>query len=83
MVLRRKISLQRKAQEPIKEEKLYYPTMYISETQLPLDKDDVGKTLSAKIKLRVKGITQNFNIDKTRYNYDFEIMEIEFDEGKK
>lgn len=70
---------------PRKDNKLYYPNMYINETKLPMEPGDVGKTFEATVKLKVTGVNQNHNMSGSNFNYDFEVHEIEFVEmkGKK
>jgi len=62
---------------------LHYPSMYINNTQLPLDGDDVGKTFNCNIKLKVNSFGLNTDSDGSKYNYSFDVMEISFAEGDK
>jgi hypothetical protein len=57
---------------------LYYPSMYISDTQLPVDGEDVGKTFKAVVKLKVTGVNTNTNLHSDFFTYNFEVHEIEF-----
>jgi len=63
-------------------DKLYYPSMYVRKTQLPLEGADVGKTFNAQVKLKLTGLDQSTNTKKTRFDYHFDIMEISFTENK-
>ncbi len=61
-----------------KENKVYYPSIYISDKKLPIEPEDVGKTLTATVRLKVTGVNMRTNEDKQSLNYDFEVREIVF-----
>jgi len=62
-----------------KRSKVYYPSIYISDKKLPIEPEDVGKTLTANVRLKVTGVNMRTNEDKQSLNYDFEVREIVFD----
>lgn len=57
---------------------VYYPSIYISDKKLPIEPEDVGKMLSATVRLKVTGVNVRTNEDKQSLNYDFEVREIVF-----
>ena len=61
---------------------MYYPSMYINDTELPLDAEDFGKTFNAQIKVKITGINKRTGTKGTKINYDFDVMEISFAEAK-
>ena len=63
-------------------EEMYYRSMYIDSTKLPLEPEDVGKTFDAQIKLKVKGVSQSTNEGGSNLDYSFDIMEIAFEENR-
>ncbi len=63
-------------------DEMYYPSMYIDDTELPLEPEDVGKTFTAQIKLKVTGVNQRTSEDGSNLDYNFDVMEIAFGEGK-
>lgn len=64
--------------EKSRKNKVYYPTIYISDKKLPIEPEDVGKVLTATIQLKVTGVNMRTNEDKQSLNYDFEVREIVF-----
>lgn len=58
--------------------KVHYPSFYISDKKLPIEPEDVGKTLTATIQLKVTGVNMRTNENKQSLNYDFEVREIVF-----
>jgi len=62
--------------------RLYYPSMYIDNTKLPLEPEDVGKSFNAQIKLKVTGVNQRTNEGGSNLDYSFDIMEIAFEENR-
>lgn len=91
-VLKRKISLGYKP-KPIQtalipkkskaETKVRYPWVHISETKLPIDFDDIGKTFNANVKIKLTGMRLDSNENKDSNNYDFELREITFNQGDR
>ncbi len=69
---------------PEKSEKktLYYPSMWINDTDLPIEPEDVGKTFTAQITLEIKGIDVRTNSKSTKFDYSFDIKDIAFQEDK-
>ena len=69
---------------PTKSEKktLYYPSMWINDTDLPLEPEDVGKTFTAQITLEVKGIDSRTNSKGIKFDYSFDVKDIAFKESK-
>ena len=68
---------------PVKTKKtLYYPTMYVNNTELPLEPDDVGKKFMALVEVKVTGVNQRTNEKGSNLDYNFEVMEISFVEKK-
>ena len=63
-------------------EELYYPSMWINDTELPLEPEDVGKTFIAKITLEVKGVDLRTDSDGSKFDYHFDIKDISFEESK-
>ena len=63
-------------------EELYYPSMWINDTELPLKPEDVGKTFTAQITLEVKGVDLRTDSDGSKFDYHFDVKEIAFGEGK-
>jgi len=61
---------------------MYYPSMYIDNTKLPLEPEDVGKTFTAQIKLKITGVNQRTDEKGSNLDYNFNVMEIAFEEGK-
>jgi len=64
--------------EKSRENKVYYPSFHISDKKLPIEPEDVGKTLTATIQLKVTGVNMRTNENKQSLNYDFEVREIVF-----
>ena len=72
-----------KSQPVVSDKKeMYYPSMYINDTELPLDAEDFGKTFNAQIKVKITGINKRTGTKGTKINYDFDVMEISFAEDK-
>lgn len=86
-LFKKKIKLGTKQSNEIVPEKaskkeMYYPSMYIDDTELPLEPEDVGKTFNAQIKLKVTGVNQRTGEKGTKLDYGFDVMEISFEEEK-
>ena len=84
-LFKKKINLGKKRETTVCEspktskDKVYYPTVYISDKKLPIEPEDVGKMLSAIVRLKITGVNVRTSEDKQSLNYDFEIREIAFD----
>ena len=64
--------------------KLFYPSMYISDTKLPLDGDEIDDVMIATVKLKFTGLRSNQQSGrKEKFSYDFDVHEIEFTPKKK
>ena len=79
----KRINLGRKETEPtcaVKRPKnrVHYPSFCIYDKKLPIEPEDVGKTLTATIQLKVTGVNMRTNEDKQSLNYDFDVREIVF-----
>jgi len=64
--------------EKPRKDRVHYPTIYISDKKLPIEPEDVGKTLTATVRLKVTGVNMRTNENKQSLNYDFEVREIVF-----
>ena len=63
---------------------MYYPSMHISDTKLPIDPDEIGNVVTATVKLKFEGMRQSKRSSgKDSSSYDFEVHEIEFSPKKK
>lgn len=58
--------------------RVHYPSFCIYDKKLPIEPEDVGKTLTATIQLKVTGVNMRTNEDKQSLNYDFDVREIVF-----
>ena len=58
--------------------KVHYPSFCIYDKKLPIEPEDVGKILTATIKLKVTGVNMRTDEDKQSLNYDFDVREIVF-----
>ncbi len=79
-----KLGYRQNMEQPVKTKKkeMYYPSMYINDTELPLEAEDFGKTFDAQIKVKITGINKRTGTKGTKINYDFDVMEIAFQESK-
>ena len=55
-----------------------YPSLYLSDIQLPLVKTSVGKTMKAIVTLRLTGFRENTSTRRKGMSWDFDIHDIEF-----
>jgi len=88
------INLGRKEDYPVEtakpadqKERIYYPGFHVSNIDLGIDEEDVGKTLIATVKLRINAASKHINkgdkgIKKTE-DYDFDVLAIEMGKPKK
>ena len=65
-------------QPEVSESKVRYPSFYISDKKLPIEPEDVGKILTATVRLKVTGVNMRTNENKQSLNYDFDVREIVF-----
>ena len=56
--------------------------MWINDTDLPLEPEDVGKTFIAQITLEVKGVDSRTNSKGIKFDYSFDVKDIAFKESK-
>ena len=68
--------------EKSEKEELYYPSMWINDTELPLEPEDVGKTFTAQINLEVTGVDTRSGSKGTKFDYNFDVKDISFQESK-
>jgi len=82
-LFKKKIKLGYK-ERPIEADKkeTYYPSMWINDTDLPLEAEDVGKTFTAQIKLEVVGVDSRADSKGKKFDYHFDVKEIAFQEDK-
>jgi hypothetical protein len=73
-------SLQRKEDNPaaVEAKSPSFPSLYISETELPLKDEDLNNVLTAQVKIKPTQIRTTIENGKTRYSYDFEVQGIRF-----
>ena len=58
--------------------KVYYPTVYISDKDLGLGEEDVGKEMMATVKIKVRGVSMNKREgDKKSHSIDLDLLSIE------
>lgn len=62
--------------------KTQYPSMYISNTKLPLKAEEVGNKFRAMVDVDFTGIRESTDNEKSSFSYDFEIKAIEFINSK-
>ena len=55
-----------------------YPSLYLSNTPLPLIKKQIGKSLRAVVTLKFVGYNENNSTNKNHVSYDFAVQDIEF-----
>jgi len=60
---------------PRKKEK-YYPSFHVSETELPIQGTQVGKEITATVKLKVRSIEKRENERGKKLSYDFNVIAI-------
>ena len=59
-------------------EKVRYPSLYLSDIQIPLAKANVGKTMKAIVTLRLTGFRENTSTRRKGMSWDFDVHDIEF-----
>ena len=69
--------------EPAKQDKIYYPSLYINDIDLGLDEEDIGEVITATIKVKVNRVTTTIENKTTRQSLDLEVMGIKFDGDDK
>jgi hypothetical protein len=58
-----------------------YPSIYLSDVELPLTKAGIGKLVKAKVTLKFTGYREDNSTDKNHVSYDFAIHDIEFEDS--
>lgn len=58
-----------------------YPSLYLSDVKLPVDKKEIGQTMTATVTLRFTGMGEDNSAKKNHVHYDFAIQDIEFSEN--
>lgn len=78
----RKINLGKKYKESVvksRDNKVSYPSLYITDKKLPLEAKQIGVSLTANVKLKFVGISERTNLGGSdSRSYDFEVKEIKF-----
>lgn len=73
---RRKINLKQKADSTAVEKiRDYYPSLYLSDVDLPLTGEQVGKVLNVNATLKFTGLSKK---EGKKTSYDFEVRSITF-----
>ena len=61
----------------------FYPSFYIDDKTLPLSGKNVGKTVEARVHLKLRSYSENQkDSKKPKCSYQFDILDIQFDEGE-
>lgn len=55
-----------------------YPSLYLSDTPLPITKKDIGKTMKVVATLKFTGYREDNSTKKNHISYDFAVKSIEF-----
>lgn len=55
-----------------------YPTLYLSDVQLPISKKNIGKTIKAVVTLKFTGYREDNSTKKNHISFDFAVQDIEF-----
>ena len=65
-----------------KNPQIYYPSFHVSNVDLGLGEDDVGKVLTAVVKVKINSAGKSIRTDgkktKTTHNYSIDVLGIEF-----
>ena len=62
--------------------KPYYPSLHISNKELPIDAGDVGQTITAMVKLKVNSVEKRATKNKKTYSCSFDVIGINFNKKK-
>ena len=79
MRLFRRVSLKRKPEKPAKCSESSYPSLYISDKNLSLKPEDVGKTFKANVELKLTNIGVSHSSEMSVDSYSFDIKSIELE----
>ncbi len=55
-----------------------YPSLYLSDVELPVSKKDIGKDVEVTATLKFTGYREDNSTKKNHVSYDFAIKDIEF-----
>lgn len=77
----KKISLKLKKPKEGEIERQLYPTLYLSEVKLPVNKSMIGKLMGAKVTLRFTGMRVDNSTKKNFVSYDFAVQDIQFSDS--
>lgn len=59
----------------------FYPTIYLCDKKLPIEKDKIGEILKAQVTLKYTGYSESKNEKgKESHSYNFDIHDIQFKE---
>lgn len=78
----KKISLKLKKPKEGEIESALYPTLYLSEVKLPVNKSMIGKLMGAKVTLKFTGMRVDNSTKKDFVSYDFAVQDIEFSDSQ-
>ena len=70
------------ATEVIRPATVYYPSFYC-DGELPLTDKDIGKTIMAMVKLKIKSIEKRANKDGKKESHSFDVLGIEIMPNRK
>lgn len=62
--------------------KSYYPSLYIDNKDINIEQADVGKIITAMVKLKVNSIEKRATKDKKTYSCSFDVLGINFNKKK-
>jgi len=68
--------------KPSSSKKINYPSMYISNTKLPLKAEEVGNKFRAIVDVDFTGIQEDTNKKEKSLSYNFDIIAIQFVNSK-
>lgn len=77
-----KISLKLKKPKEGEIEHPLYPTLYLSEVKLPVNKSMIGKLMGAKVTLKFTGMRVDNSTNKNFVSYDFAVQDIQFSDSE-
>lgn len=55
-----------------------YPSLYLSDVDLPLSKSNIGQSLKAVVTLKFTGYREDNSVKRNYKSYDFAIQDVEF-----
>jgi hypothetical protein len=75
------INLKRETEKAIAQEapsESHGPSFYVHDKDLPISDEDIGKTMTAVIKVKPVSVSRNVRDNKSTISFDFEIQAIKF-----